>query len=489
MASGLGERCGKRALVKLWRLGLVAGATGALMAGCGSSSSSPGTTSAPAAATSTAAASGGSSSSAGSGSSGSATSGKPPQKPAPTSNILMGGSTYTGKPTKSGTVTLGWISDAAGKFGTYGPNMIKASQMMVALMNQDGGILGHPVRFVYADDQGDPSVAYQKAQSMVASDHVSAMFNGVLVDDTLSLLPLTTSYKIPFFAGGAGDISFVGKLQNGYNAMIDATAETEACGFAKFQATKHPQWKRVALFETQSEFGDEHGQYYTSCLAKYDPSAKIVIHKTYPTGTTDWQPYISSLTNAKPDVIISTTFGPDTVSFYKQYVAAGAPVPYATFMDLDTAKSLGNGIKKGLLYGFGRAFYPVVPTAKPWVQAFEQRYHTAPSDYALTQISAILAYKAAVEKAGTLDSSKVMAAYRCLDYYEPRGWINVRAINGQANAPEYIGLMTPDKKLGFPTMDPTDSATVYGGQVWRSDAELAQVVPKDHQGNPSACGG
>ena len=88
-----------------------------------------------------------------------------------------------------------------------------------------------------------------------------------------------------------------------------------------------------------------------------------------------------------------------------------------------------------------------------------------------------------------MDSSKVMAAYACLDYYEPRGWINVRAINGQANAPEYIGLMTPDKKLGFPSMDPSDSMTVYGGQVWRSDAELAQEVPKDHQGNPSSCNG
>jgi hypothetical protein len=94
-------------------------------------------------------------------------------------------------------------------------------------------------------------------------------------------------------------------------------------------------------------------------------------------------------------------------------------------------------------------------------------------------MGAFLAYKAAVEKAKTTDAEQVMEAYRCLTYYEPRGWIKVRTVNGQADVPDYNGALLPDRKLGHPRLDPKDRMAVFASQVWPAEAQVRARMPKD----------
>ena len=85
----------------------------------------------------------------------------------PGKNLLLGGSTYTGKPSGS-TIKIGLPADVAGKIGGFGPAQISATKLMAKLANANGGIMGHPVEIVVRDDQADPSGTAREMQSMSA---------------------------------------------------------------------------------------------------------------------------------------------------------------------------------------------------------------------------------------------------------------------------------------------------------------------------------
>ena len=166
---------------------------------------------------------------------------------------------------------------------------------------------------------------------------------------------------------------------------------------------------------------------------------------------------------------------------------AGGKAPFTVFMNVGMGKLLGSNFKPGMIYGVSRGHYPAIgASATPWVNEFKRRYHQDPEDSVINGIGGFLAYKAAVEKAQSLDPTKIMTAYRCLTFDEPRGWIHVRALNGEADAPSWVGPLVP-KQGALPAYDPKATMAVFGHQVWQSDTAVKKQIPADDQRTAASC--
>jgi branched-chain amino acid transport system substrate-binding protein len=403
--------------------------------------------------------------------------------PPPSKNVLMGGSKYTGKP--QGTpVKLLTVNDVAGKFGSFGPSVIEAAKLMVKLANQNGGIMGRPVTLTVRDDQASAAVAARETLTQFRTNKPDFLFGENLSDALLAQAPLTQRFRVPTISV-AGDIQFVSSGPAGhasiYQGMASATTETDACGFALFASRKHPKWKTFATLAANFVFGTDEVKDFKRCIKKYNPQAQIVTEQIADLGTTNFLPIINAITSKKPDFIFASLFDGDLIRMINQYKGVGPTIPMASFMDLDTVKGLGNGIPKGLIYTYIRGLYTELPYSKPFVAAFRKEYKKIPTDNSFIAMGAFLAYKTAVEKARSFDPLKVMRAFRCERYFEPRGWVKVRPINGAADVPDYMGLLVPDTKLGHPKLDARDRLTIYSHQVWQSDATMKKLVPKDAQ--------
>lgn len=407
----------------------------------------------------------------------------------PKKNLLLGGSSYTGKATKKPVIKLGLITDVSGVAGGFGPGQVKALLMMAALANADGGIMDHPVKVDIKDDKFDASLATTDIQSMVRTFKPNVIFGPASSGSLLAEAPVADQAKIPLIAEAAGDFRFTDQQGGILHGEVSATSEMDACGFAKFMGTKHPEWKRVAVLIPQFSYGTDFDNDFARCLKLYDKGAQIVTTKNYQLTDTNYLPYITALQSTHPDFMMTVVFGSGAVQFYKQYIGAGGSVPMAALIDLDAAKGFGNNIKPHFVYGFARALYTELPaTASAWIKAFEKKYNTEPNDYAITGISAFLAYKAAVEKANSFSPLAVMRAFRCMTYYEPRGWVKIRTLNGQADIPEYFGALKADAKLGHPRFDPTDREVIPAHEIWQSDAAVKAVAPKSALMSTSQCG-
>jgi branched-chain amino acid transport system substrate-binding protein len=74
----------------------------------------------------------------------------------------------------------------------------------VADVNSRGGLNGHPVRVLMAEDGGDPARAQEIVRKMVEQDHVIAFFSPYTISTLDAVLPYLDSRKIPVYGSLIG---------------------------------------------------------------------------------------------------------------------------------------------------------------------------------------------------------------------------------------------------------------------------------------------
>jgi urea transport system substrate-binding protein len=161
----------------------------------------------------------------------------------------------------------------------------------------------------------------------------------------------------------------------------------------------------------------------------------------------DWTSVISKLKAANPDALItSTAGGAPNVTLTKQLRAAGVKIPYGNLaVDEGTAKSMGPDAEG--IYISGSYFTNIAsPKNQEFMAAMQKKFGAnlkTPNDLSVPQYEGVYAYKMAVEKAGSTDADKVIAALAEVAFEGPRGVIKM---NKQRHAPltMYLGKVTKD---------------------------------------------
>lgn len=175
----------------------------------------------------------------------------------------------------------------------------------------------------------------------------------------------------------------------------------------------------------------------------------------------DWTAVISKIRAAKPDALVtSTAGGAPNVTLTKQLRAAGINIPYGNLaVDEGTAKAMGadaQGIYISASYVTGIDS----PKNKQFLAAMSKKFGAdlkTPNDLSVPQYEAVYAYKAAVEKAGSTDATKVLAALGTVSVDGPRGNITM---SKQRHAPltMYLGQVQADGSVkviaSFKDVDP-----------------------------------
>jgi branched-chain amino acid transport system substrate-binding protein len=89
-------------------------------------------------------------------------------KPAPA------GATATGAQPNHLPITVGFVGSITGLYGTSFRPLLNAIQSNITDLNSRGGVNGHPIRLIIADDGGDPATYLAQVRRMVEGDKVLA---------------------------------------------------------------------------------------------------------------------------------------------------------------------------------------------------------------------------------------------------------------------------------------------------------------------------
>jgi urea transport system substrate-binding protein len=229
---------------------------------------------------------------------------------------------------------------------------------------------------------------------------------------------------------------------------VDAWVPDQQVAPIVYYFTRQYKAKTFFLIGSDYAFGRGMLDFTKSYIEKH--GGKVVGNEYLPMDGSDWTSILSKLQAAKPDAVItSTAGGAPNVTLTKQMRAAGIKIPYGNLaVDEGTAKSMGSDAQ-GIFICGSYVTNIDTPANYNFLAAMEKKFGKdlkTPNDLSVPEYEAVYLYKAAVEKAGSFDTAKVIPALAQVSFDGPRGTIQM---SKQRHTPltMYLGQVQADGSL------------------------------------------
>lgn len=357
----------------------------------------------------------------------------------------------------TGPIKVGVLTDVTGAFGVVGKSNVETAQFTVDEINAAGGVLGRKLELVVADSASDVATAATVARQLVEKDKVDMVIGtvtsatreaikGVIATTGKTLLVIPTSYE-----GGdcTENMWVVGAVPNQQvDPMVaDAVAKGAKTWYLIGADYTYPRNMLAAVKARVAEAG-----------------GTIVGEDYYSLAATDISPLVSKALAADADAVFDVSILPLSVQFNKGLVDGGYKGLHMSPLYDEGVNSLFGPEVAGIVSVqdfFASGAHDDFTTKE--MAAYKAKYPEgifASSFNSPAWYRGIYMWKAAVEKAGSLDLAKVNTAFDSITLDKGIGGpAAMKAGTRHATLPMQLGEMQADssvkilKDLG--SIDPT----------------------------------
>jgi branched-chain amino acid transport system substrate-binding protein len=208
-----------------------------------------------------------------------------------------------------------------GPFAFLGNAEALSLRTVEGIVNKQGGIGGRPIHINIADDQSQPAVAVQLANSIIAKN-VPVMFGPTYVASCLAVAPLVR-------ANGPVQYCFAPTIHppaGSYTFSASASSADQANDSLVFASGKG--WKRIALIASTDATGQDIENQFTSAFAsgRY-PKLTLIEKEHFAPGDVTIAAQMAKIKAGNPDAIIAATVGTSTGTVFRALKDEGVDVP------------------------------------------------------------------------------------------------------------------------------------------------------------------
>ncbi len=347
---------------------------------------------------------------------------------------------WAATPKIKGPVKIGYQTVLSGTLAGYGEFHKMGAVMAVEEINAKGGIAGQKVELEVRDSTLKPDDAIKNARYFVDSWGADFMAGIDSSGQALALAPIMPQLDRVLMVTHAATekLNEEWVFKKGVRQIFRNCTATYVDGnAAAFIAKDLPavHWSTVS---PKYEYGFTCWKMFQDTLTKLKPGVTFKTETFAPFGTTDFRSYVNTIMDAKPDGLYSTEWAGELISMIKQGREAGLfdkvkHVMFPVGAAMDVLEGTGKDMPDGAWIS-GRYFflYPDNKRNNDWVAAFRKRWNHYPAYVSETGYSAIYAFKAAVEKAGSKDTKAVIEALEGLALDAPCGRMVFRKEDHQA---------------------------------------------------------
>lgn len=353
--------------------------------------------------------------------------------------MLATGAMMFGTAQAADPIKIGIPVGLSGANSVVAPSVVQSAELAAEEINAAGGIMGRKIVLEVADDGSGAAGAQKAFDSLLFQKNVDVLITMETSAARNAGLPIVSRAKKPFIYTSF----YEGRSCNKY-LYVNAWVPDQQVAPVVDYFNKNYKAKTYFLIGSDYAYGRGMLKFTREYVQK--TGGKVVGEEYLPMDGTDWTPILSKLKAAKPDALVtSTAGGAPNVTLTKQLRAAGITIPYGNLaVDEGTAKSMGTDAEG--IYISGSYFTGLDnPMNKKFLAAMEKKFGAnlkTPNDLSVPQYEGVYAYKMAVEKAGSTDADKVIAALSEVVVDGPRGKIQM---NKQRHAPLTIYLAQVQK--------------------------------------------
>ncbi len=339
----------------------------------------------------------------------------------PTSKIDTTGLAVTDK-----TVTVGILHSVTGTMAISETGSVEAEKLAIEQINAMGGILGRKIEVIQEDGASDWPTFAEKSHKLLEQDKVAAVFGCWTSASRKAVLPVFEHdngllYYPTFYEG----------LEQSHNVFYTGQEATQ-------QILASLNWASQVLHaKTFYLVGSDYIWPRTSMkiARKHIENVlkgTVVGEEYYPLGSTQFGSLINKIKLKKPDLVFGAVVGGSNVAWFKQLNAAGLTFKKQPMLTIsvteDEVLGIGGQNVEGL-YSSMKYFQSLdLPGNKSFVAAFKKKYGDKAVIGDVTE-SAYLGpwlWKRAVEKAGSFDVDKVVAASPGIEWDDsPHGYAKI----------------------------------------------------------------
>lgn len=245
------------------------------------------------------------------------------------------------------TFRIGALNPVSGAGGPYGSGMQKTIIAAAAEVNAAGGAGGRKFEVFAEDTQTTPDAAVLAVKKLIEVNKVQAVMGTWSSGITLAIMPITIAAGIPLMCtSGAPAISTNDKADLVWR--FQATTERFGQAFAKI-AARHG-FKRAATmaYNNASGIGNTEGFKKAWEAMGHEVVAQVVYEPKQPSYRSELQKVLA----AKPDVIVTGSYLPDTTIFLREWYQTGQPVSWIIpgwAANAKLVKALGAKVCEGII--------------------------------------------------------------------------------------------------------------------------------------------
>jgi branched-chain amino acid transport system substrate-binding protein len=348
-------------------------------------------------------------------------------------------------------------------------------QLAVDEINAAGGVLGRQIDVISRDDGGKPEDAVRTASELVSNEKVALLAGTFLSNVGLAVADFANQNKVLFVAAEPLTDAIVWKEGSRYVFRLRPSTYMQAAMLAE-EAAKLPA-KRWATIAPNYEYGTSFVANFKKLLSARRPDIEWVGEQWPANQKLDAGPTVEVLIQMKPEAIFNAEFGGDLIKLVREGTTRGLFEGRAVVSALSGEPEYLDPLKDEAPEGWivtGYPWYAIdTPAHKAFVAAYEKRYNDYPRLGSVVGYSTFKAIAAAITKAGSLDTERLIAAMEGLSVETPFGGIGFRTIDHQSTMGAYVGKTAIRDGKGVMV----DFRYDDGKNYVPTDAEVAKLRP------------
>ena len=352
----------------------------------------------------------------------------------------------------------------------------RGAQLAIEHINSSGGVLGKQLELVSRDDQGKPGEAVKIAEELFTRDGVAMISGSLFSHIGLALTSYAGEKKRLYLAAEPLADALVWAKGNRYTFRLRPSTYMQVAMLAE-AASGDSTVKRWATIAPNYAYGKDAVAAFKKVLKAKRPDVEFVTEQWPGLFKIDAGAEVQAIEAAKPDAIYNVTFGGDLAKFVREgslrdlfndRLVLGLLTGEPEYLD----PLKGDAPKDWIVTGY--PWYDIdEPSHTAFVKAYESKWEDYPRIGSIVGYNTMLSIAAAITKAGSTDTEKLVDAFEGLDVATPMGNIHFREIDHQSTMGAYVGKLAVKDGQGIMV----DWTYKDGAQYLPSDAEVRKLRP------------
>ncbi len=313
------------------------------------------------------------------------------------------------------TLTIGLLGPLSGGAASYGVELMRGAELRVEEINKAGGLKvgadAYRIKLVSYDHKAQAADTATATNKLIFQDKVKYIIGNAVGATCNAAQTITEPNKVMFAFVCWGTTNLAPEKPYSFRSMLSQWELTEP--FYRWVKENHPKIKRVAAISPNDTSGKDTNTAVVKALKAL--GFEVAADEYYERGTKDFYPVLTKILAQKPDMIDVAAAPPGE---------AGLILKQAMELGFKGAKGWTAGINPFTIISVaGReaaegVWSPaninvkgdhVSAAVRKFGETYEKRYGEVPGAIAVANYAAFDVFTQAMQKAGSVDTDKVLA--------------------------------------------------------------------------------